>query len=168
MPETCDLGSPGGSAGKESTCNAADPGSIPGLGRSPGEGNSTHSSMLGLLWCSDSKESSVQKPWVLSLGWEDPLEEGMETHSSILGRRIPTVRGGAGGSPWGCKESIKTDQLSAHAQHVLSPTISSCSLALACPTLCDPVNYSMPGFLVLRDPPDFAQTHVHWVSDASN
>ena len=32
-------GFPGGSAGKESTCNAGDPGSILGLGRSPGEGN---------------------------------------------------------------------------------------------------------------------------------
>ena len=32
------LGFPCGSAGKESTCNAGDPGSIPGLGRSPGEG----------------------------------------------------------------------------------------------------------------------------------
>ena len=31
---------PGGSDGKESICNAGDPGSIPGLGRSPGEGNS--------------------------------------------------------------------------------------------------------------------------------
>ena len=30
---------PGGSDGKESACNAGDPGSIPGLGRSPGEGN---------------------------------------------------------------------------------------------------------------------------------
>ena len=30
---------PGGSGGKESACNAGDPGSIPGLGRSPGEGN---------------------------------------------------------------------------------------------------------------------------------
>ena len=30
---------PGGSVGKESACNAGDPGSIPGLGRSPGEGN---------------------------------------------------------------------------------------------------------------------------------
>ena len=30
---------PGGSDGKESVCNAGDPGSIPGLGRSPGEGN---------------------------------------------------------------------------------------------------------------------------------
>ena len=34
------MGFPGGSAGKESTCNAGDLGSIPGLGRSPGEGNS--------------------------------------------------------------------------------------------------------------------------------
>ena len=33
------LGFPGGSAGKESTCNVGDPGSVPGLGRSPGEGN---------------------------------------------------------------------------------------------------------------------------------
>jgi len=32
-------GFPGGSDGKESACNAGDPGSIPGLGRSPGEGN---------------------------------------------------------------------------------------------------------------------------------
>ena len=33
------VGSPGGSDGKVSVCNAGDPGSIPGLGRSPGEGN---------------------------------------------------------------------------------------------------------------------------------
>ena len=33
--------------------------------------------------------SAMQKTWVQSLGWEDPLEEGMATHSSILARRIP-------------------------------------------------------------------------------
>ena len=33
------MGFPGGSDGKESACRAGDPGSIPGLGRSPGEGN---------------------------------------------------------------------------------------------------------------------------------
>ena len=33
------MGFPGGSDGKESPCNAGDPGSIPGSGRSPGEGN---------------------------------------------------------------------------------------------------------------------------------
>ena len=38
------MGFPGGSAGKESACNAGDLGSIPGLGRSPGE--ATHSSIM--------------------------------------------------------------------------------------------------------------------------
>ena len=37
---------PGGPDGKESACNAGDPGSIPRLGRSPGEGMTTHSSIL--------------------------------------------------------------------------------------------------------------------------
>ena len=36
---------------------------------------------------------AMQETWVLSLGWEDPLEEGMATHSSILARRIPMDRG---------------------------------------------------------------------------
>ena len=34
-----------------------------------------------------------QETWVLSLGWEDPLKEGMATHSSILAWRIPMDRG---------------------------------------------------------------------------
>ena len=33
------MGFPGGSVSKESVCNAGDPGSLPGLGKSPGEGN---------------------------------------------------------------------------------------------------------------------------------
>ena len=33
--------------------------------------------------------SAMRKTWVQSLGWEDPLEEGMATHSSILAWRIP-------------------------------------------------------------------------------
>ena len=33
--------------------------------------------------------SEMQETWVQSLGWEDPLEEGMATHSSILAWRIP-------------------------------------------------------------------------------
>ena len=39
-------GFPGGSEVKASACNVGDLGSIPGLGRSPGEGNATHSSIL--------------------------------------------------------------------------------------------------------------------------
>ena len=40
------LGFPDGSTGKESACNVGDQGSIPGLERSPGEGNATHCSVL--------------------------------------------------------------------------------------------------------------------------
>ena len=49
---------------------------------------------LGYLGGSDSEESpTVRETWVRSLGWEDPLEEGMATHSSILAWRIPVHRG---------------------------------------------------------------------------
>ena len=46
-----------------------------------------------------------------SLGCEDPLEEGMATHSSILPWRIPRQRSLVRYSPWGCKESDTTEQL---------------------------------------------------------
>ena len=48
---------------------------------------------------------AMQETWVQSLGWDDPLEEGMATHSSILAWRIPTVHGGH-------KESDTTERLS--------------------------------------------------------
>ena len=41
--------------------------------------------LIGFSGGSDDKEST----WARSLGWEDPLEEGMTTHSSILAWRIP-------------------------------------------------------------------------------
>ena len=40
-----------------------------------------------------------------------------------------------------------------------------CLVAQSCPTLCDPMDCSMPGFPVLHHLPEFAQTHVCWVSD---
>ena len=43
------------------------------------------------------------------LGREDPLEEGMATHSSILAWRIPRTEEPGGYSPWGCKESDATE-----------------------------------------------------------
>ena len=36
---------------------------------------------------------AMREAWVRSLGWEDPLEEGMATHSSILHWKIPMDRG---------------------------------------------------------------------------
>ena len=79
------------SVGKESTCNAGDPGLIPGSGRSPGEGIG---SPLQYSWASLVAQLVKNPPatwetWVPSLGWDDPLEKGKATHSSILAWRIP-------------------------------------------------------------------------------
>ena len=43
-----------------------------------------------------------------------------------------------------------------------------CSVAQSCPTLCDPMNCSTPGFPVLHHLPEFVQTHVHWSVMPSN
>ena len=164
-------GFPGGSNGIESSCNAGDPASMSGSGRSSGEGNGnplqypsqgipcteepgrlqsmesqrvdtakqlgTHTSLtlnynilnkysklhyniifflipqINSCWVKvkqslfnyyySPRETSLvaqlvknrpamQETWVQSLGWEDPLEDGMATHSSILAWRIPTDR----------------------------------------------------------------------------
>ena len=78
------------SVGKESTCNAGDPGSIPGLGRSIGKGIGYP---LQYSWASLVAQlvknlSAMQETWAQSLGWEDSLEKGKATHSSILASRI--------------------------------------------------------------------------------
>ena len=46
------------------------------------------------------------------------------------------------------------------------PTGCCCAVAQVCPALCSPLDCSTPGFSVLHGLPKFAQTHVHWVSDA--
>ena len=79
------LGFPGSSTGKEYVCNAGDPSSIPGLGISPGEGIGY---LLQYSWASLVAQSvknlpAMREAWVQSLGWENPLEEGMATHFSI-------------------------------------------------------------------------------------
>ena len=56
---------------------------------------------------------AVQETWVQSLGWEDPLEEGMTTHSSILAWRIPWTEELAGYNPCSRKESDTNERLSA-------------------------------------------------------
>ena len=74
---------------KRSACNAGDPGLIPGLGRSTGEGIGCP---LPYSWASLVAQlvknlHAIWETWVQSLGQEDPLEKGMATHSSILAWR---------------------------------------------------------------------------------
>ena len=54
---------------------------------------------------------AVWETWVGSLGWEDPLEEVMATHSSVLAWRIPWTEEPGRLQPWGCKESDTTKRL---------------------------------------------------------
>ena len=66
------------SVGKESTCNARDPGLIPGSGRSTGEGIGY---LLQYSWASlvtklVKNPPAMRETWVQSPGWEDPLEKG--------------------------------------------------------------------------------------------
>ena len=49
---------------------------------------------------------AVREAWVGSLGWEDPMEEGMATHSSILAWRIPMDRGARQATAHGVAKSI--------------------------------------------------------------
>ena len=82
---------PGSLAGKESTCNAGNPGSIPGSERSSGEGSIY---LLQYSWASLVAQlvkswPAVWQTWAWFLGREDPLEKGMATCSSILAWRIP-------------------------------------------------------------------------------
>ena len=49
--------------------------------------------------------------WVLSLGWEDTVEKGMATHSSILAWRIPWTEEPGVCGPWGLNELDTTEQL---------------------------------------------------------
>ena len=84
-------GSPCGLVGKESACSAGDPGSIPGSGRSAGEGIGypLQCSWPSLVAQLGKNPPAMQETPVRSLGWEDPLEKGKATHSSILAWRIP-------------------------------------------------------------------------------
>ena len=85
------MGFPDSSIGKESACKAGDPGWIPGLGGFTEEGIGYP---LQYSWASLAAQlvknlPTMQETWVQSLGWEDPLETGKATHSSILAWRIP-------------------------------------------------------------------------------
>ena len=92
-PELHYLGFPDSSVGKGFACNAGDPSLIPESGRSTGEGIGYP---LQYSWASLVAQLITNSPtmwetWVRFLGWEDPLEKGLATHSSILAWRIPCL-----------------------------------------------------------------------------
>ena len=65
-------------------------------------------------------------------------------------------------------ESIIQSEVSQKEKHQYSiSSVQFSSVAQSCPTLFDPMNRSMPGLPVHHQLPEFTQTHVHRVGDAS-
>ena len=115
-----ELGFSGSSAGKESACNAGDPGLISGSERSTREaiGYSLQYSWTSLVAQRVKNPPAMRETWVWSLGLEDPLEEGMATHSTILAWRIPMDRGAWQATVHGVKRVGHDWAIKCHRAHV--------------------------------------------------
>ena len=95
----------------------------------------------------------MQETQVWSLGQEDPLEEKMATHPSILAWRIP----------WSEHPEWDTTE---HKNKYICSSVQFSSVAQSCLTLCNPMNHSTPGLPAHHQLLKPIQTHVHWVGDA--
>ena len=93
-----------------SACSAGDPGSIPGSGRSLGEGvgKPPQYSWASLVAQPVKKLLAMWETWVPALGWEDLLEKGTATRLQYSGLHSPRVH----------KESVMTERLSLSLLHV--------------------------------------------------
>ena len=70
-------------------------------------------------------QPAMWETWVRSLGWENPLEKGMATHSSILSGRIHGQRSLVGDSPKGPKELDMIERLTHTHTHTHTHTLTS-------------------------------------------
>ena len=116
------LGFSGNSAGKESTCNAGDPGLIPGSGSSPGEriGYPLQYSWASLVAQMIKNPPAMWETWVWSLGWKDPLEKGMAAQSNILAWRISRTEEPGGLQSMG-SQRVRYDCVTKHSTAHLYP-----------------------------------------------
>ena len=85
------MGFPSSSAGKKSSFNAGRPQFDSWVGKIAGEGTGypLQNSWASLVAQLVENHPAVRETWVQPLGWEEPLEKGTATHSSILAQRIP-------------------------------------------------------------------------------
>ena len=92
-------------------------------------------------------------------------DEMAGSYQQLDGREFewtPGVGDGQGGlaccSSWGHKELNTTEQLKTHNISLISLCVHFSSVTQSCPTLCDPMNYSTPGFPILHYLLELAQT----------
>ena len=156
---------PDGSDGKESTCNVGDLGSIPGLGRSPGEGNGYPLQYSGLDNFMDCIVHRVAKSWTrlsdfrfVRHAWSSATCQGLvnipsirwkEEHEWCLCNRLKVL---ARRKRWGCSMS---------SSPVTVVPLLSCVCLFATPwTTAHQASLCFHSLL------EFAQIHVHCVGDA--
>ena len=110
---------------------------------------------------------AMQETQVQFLGQEDPLEKEMATHSSILAWRIPWTDKPGGLQSMGLQESDTTEQLNHHHLSLAAAAVEfTPKPVVVWSSLWNPMEGSTSGSPLLHRLPDFAQTCVHWVSDA--
>ena len=102
----------------------------------------------------------MRETQIRSLSQKDPLEEGMETNSSILAWRVPWTEESGG------LQSIASVEKTRRQLKQLSRHASVSSVTQSHLTLCDAMDCSTPSFPVHHQQLELTQTHVHWVSDA--
>ena len=149
---------PGGSEVKASASNVGDLGSIPGLGRFPGEGNGNPLQYSCLENLMDREACSPQG--------RKELDTTERLHFHL---RTP---------PSWPKHLPKTPPLNTNTVAVMIPIyewvgdiniqftiLQFSSVAQSCLTLCDPMDCIMPGLPIHRQILEFTQTHVCWVDD---
>jgi len=233
-------GFPCSSASKESACNAGDLGSIPGLGRSPGEGKGyplektlilgktegrrrrgwqrmrwlggitdsmdvnlgklqemvrdkevRHVAVHGFVksrtrlgdWTTRTTKASHRREYIASLDTAVPPDITRNSNRTRIPREccseyktdvtIEVI--------WSTPKFIPTSLLKHFSPSIANvweeiscfnplrlifSSVQFSSVAQLCPTLCDPMNRSMPGVPVHQQLPEFTQTHVHPISDA--
>ena len=144
------MGFPGSLDGKEHACNEWDLDSIPGLGRSPGEGNRypLQYSCLGNAMDRGALQATVHGLTKSQTRQRLSLSGSIKSASAVIKRHL--LRRWAESAR--CGLTFILFQFS--------------SVAQSCPTLCNPMNRSMPGLPVHHQLPEFTRTHVHRVSDA--
>ena len=170
-----------GSAGKESTCNAGDLGLIPGLGRSPGEGHGNPLQYSGLknsmdcivhgvaksrtrlsdfhFHCLSHNIKLLQYYWLYSLFYTYFITDIYASYPLNLLFTSPLPLHLA------VTSSLYLWVFFCYVMFICLFWFFS-SVTQLCPTLCDPINRSMPGLPVHQQLPEFTQTHVHRISDA--
>ena len=159
---------PGGSDGKESTCNAGDPGLIPGLGRFTGEeiGYRLQYSWASLVAQWVKNPPTMWETWVQFLGWEDPWRREKLPIPVFWPREFHGLY-----SPWGGKDSDITERLSLSLPDLGCTKVSGGCLS-AVPALpsvpLQPMDHFQPTPLIWSDHSFEVNNDFAWLPDLQN